>query len=174
MKRVVMVVAPQQFRDEEYEHPREVFLARGADVVTVSTRPGECVGRCGAIALAEAAIGDVDPDTFDAVIFVGGAGSAVYFDDERAHELACNIARRGGVVSAICIAPSTLAHAGLLRGRRATAYPTQEDDLVAHGARWSDGPVEIDGKIITANGPDAARAFGEAIADAMGLHDRKE
>ncbi|MCL4079703.1 DJ-1/PfpI family protein [Coriobacteriia bacterium Es71-Z0120] len=169
MKRVVMVVAPQQFRDEEYEHPREVLRARGAEVVTASTHAGECIGRFGAKAQADAAIGEVDPEEFDAVLFVGGAGSAVYFDDERAHELARSIAQRGGVVAAICIAPSTLAHAGLLRGRRATAYPTQKDDLVAHGATWSDGPVEVDGRIITANGPDAARAFGEAVADALGL-----
>ncbi len=169
MTQVLMVVAPQQFRDEEYEHPREVLLSRGATVTTASVEPGECIGRFGAKAHAEMAVADADPADYDAVVFVGGAGSAVYFDDERAHALARAVAERGGVVAAICIAPSTLARAGLLRGRRATAYPTQRDDLVAHGAAWSDGPVEIDGRIITANGPDAARAFGEAIADALGL-----
>lgn len=169
MKRVVMVIAPQQFRDEEYEHPREVLLSRGAEVVTASAHAGECVGRFGAKAQADLALDEVDPDAFDAVIFVGGAGSAVYFDDSRAHALARRIDERGGVVAAICIAPSTLAHAGLLKGKRATAYPTQKDDLVGYGAVWSDGPVEIDGRIITANGPDAARAFGEAVAEALSL-----
>ncbi|MCX8007539.1 MAG: DJ-1/PfpI family protein [Coriobacteriia bacterium] len=169
MPRVLMVVAPQQFRDEEYEHPREVLLRRGAVVVTASTVAGECLGRFGAVAHAEVALADVDPSDYDAVVFVGGAGSAVFFDDERAHTLAHAVADAGGVVAAICIAPSTLARAGLLRDRRATAFPTQKDDLIAHGAEWSDGPVEIDGRIITGNGPDAAREFGTAIADALGI-----
>lgn len=169
MTRVLMVVAPQQFRDEEYEHPRDVLLSRGAQVTTASVEPGECIGRFGAKAHAELALADADPAEYDALVFVGGAGSAVYFDDAHAHALARAVAERGGVVAAICIAPSTLARAGLLGGRRATAYPTQRDDLVAHGAVWSDGPVEVDGRVITANGPDAATAFGEAIADALGL-----
>lgn len=169
MARVLMVVAPQQFRDEEYEHPRDVLVSRGAAVTTASVEPGECVGRFGARAHAEIAVADADPRDYDSIVFVGGAGSAVYFDDDRAHELARAVAADGGVVAAICIAPSTLARGGLLRGRRATAYPTQREDLIAHGAVWSDGPVEVDGRIITANGPEAARAFGEAIAEALGL-----
>jgi len=52
---------------------------------------------------------------------------------------------------------------------RATAFPTQKKDLRDHGAIWSDGPVEVDGKIITANGPDAAYEFGLAISAALGL-----
>ena len=40
MERVVMVIAPAVFRDEEYAEPKTVLESRGADVVTASTRPG--------------------------------------------------------------------------------------------------------------------------------------
>ncbi len=163
-RRVLMVIAPDQFRDEEYARPKEVLEAAGAIVTTASVRPGVCHGKLGMEAAADVALADADPAQLDAVVFVGGAGSAVYFDDVTAHDVARGVAARGGVVAAICIAPSTLARAGLLAGRRATAYPTQRSDLVAHDAIWSDGPVEVDGRIVTANGPDAATAFGEAIA----------
>jgi protease I len=168
MGSVLMVIAPDQFRDEEYSHPREELEARGVDVVTASVAPGPCRGKLGMMAKADLALYDADPDTFDAVVFVGGAGAAGFFDNQDAHALARRMVDLDRVVAAICIAPSILARAGLLEGRTATCFHTQQDDLEAHGARYSGAPVEISGPVITANGPDAARDFGRAVAKAVG------
>ena len=70
------------------------------------------------------------------------------------------------VVAAICIAPSILVNAGILNGRRATAFPSERDNINAVGT-FTGKPVEVDGKIITANGPEAAAEFGKKIADAI-------
>lgn len=169
MAHVLMVIAPEVFRDEEYDHPKGVLESRGATVTTASTRAGICHGKLGMAAEATLAVADADTADYDAVVFVGGGGARVFFDDPAAHSLAREAHALGRVVAAICIAPSVLARAGLLRDVRATAFPSQRDDLVAHGAVWSDGPVQIDGRIVTANGPDAARDFGIAIADALRL-----
>ncbi|MBF4510712.1 MAG: DJ-1/PfpI family protein [Aeromicrobium sp.] len=169
MTRVLMVIAPEIFRDEEYAQPLRVLEARGAAVETASTRPGPCRGKLGMTAEATLSVGDAIAEEYRAIVFVGGAGAQVFFDDPAAHALARAAHALGRVVAAICIAPSVLARAGLLDGVRATAFPTQRDDLLAHGALWSDGPVEVHGSLITANGPDAARDFGLAIGDALGL-----
>ena len=169
MNPLLMVIAPDQFRDEEYALPKEVLEARGATVVTGSVAPGPCRGKLGMLARAEVAIRDVDPEEFVGVVFVGGSGSAVFFDDADAHRVARSIAVDGKVTAAICIAPSTLARAGLLEGRQATAFPSQERDLRAHGVEYTGAPVEVDGVFVTASGPDAAREFGNAVADALGL-----
>jgi protease I len=169
MPDVVMVIAPTVFRDEEYAEPKAILEARGAHVVTASVEPGECVGRFGLKAMATISVADASARSWDAVVFVGGGGAAVYFDDEAAHALARAQATRGELLSAICIAPSTLAHAGLLGGVRATAFPDREADLKAHGALWTGDLVTVDGHIITGNGPEAATAFGEAIAAALGI-----
>ncbi len=169
MAQALMIIAPEAFRDEEYARPREVLQARGAEVVTASTRPGVCTGTLGMTAEATLAVADADPADFGAIIFIGGAGSAVFFNDPQAHELARSAHETGRVVAAICIAPSTLARAGLLDGVRATAFASQRQDLTAHGAVWTGAPVVVDGRIITADGPDAAHDFGGAIADALGL-----
>jgi protease I len=166
---VVMVIAPSIFRDEEYAEPKRVLEARGAHVVTASVMPGECVGKLGMRAFAEISVADAADTDWDAVVFVGGAGASVYFDDAAAHELARQTVACEHVLSAICIAPSTLAHAGLLDGVSATAFASQEDDLVAHGARWTGNRVTRDGLILTANGPEAAREFGQTLADMLGL-----
>ena len=72
-------------------------------------------------------------------------------------------------MTAICIAPTTLAHAGLLSGGRVTSFPSQEQELRKAGAIWTGNPVQSDGRIITGNGPEAAYDFANAIANAMGL-----
>ncbi len=167
MKTVLMVIAPEDFRDEEYAHPKEVLESRGAEVVTASTRTGTCTGKLGMTATAGVAIAEADALDYDAVVFVGGPGSKVFFDDPFAHSLARAAREEGRVVAAICIAPSVLAHAGLLKGWPATAFETQQSDLEKHGAIWTGDPVTVEGFIITANGPDSARAFGEAIAEAI-------
>ena len=169
MKQVVMVIAPAVFRDEEYAEPKAVLESRGAVVTTASSRPGSCIGKLGMEAVAEIDLAEALGRDWDAVLFVGGGGAEVFFDDPAAHALAAKALGAGSVVAAICIAPSTLARAGLLSGRRATAFPSQEEDLVACGASWTGEPVTVDGRIITANGPEAATAFGEAVAEALTL-----
>lgn len=169
MSEVVLVIAPEIFRDEEYSEPKAVLEARGAKVTTASTVAGICRGKLGMTANASLGMADALAIEWDAVAFIGGGGAALFFDDPEAHALADAAAARGAIVAAICIAPSTLARAGLLDKRRATAFASQEADLIAHGAFWTGEAVTVDGRVITANGPEAAAAFGEAIADALGL-----
>jgi protease I len=169
MAHLLFVIAPEVFRDEEYAVPREVLEGYGATITTASTRPGLCSGKLGMTAEATLSIADADPAAYDAVVFIGGGGAAVYFDDPAAHKLARGAFDAGRIVAAICIAPSIIAHAWLLRGVKATAFPSQEDDLHAHGALWSGAPVQVDLPFITANGPEAAHEFAREIARALGL-----
>jgi protease I len=169
MSSVLMVVAPTMFRDEEYEQPRAVFESRGASVTVASVCPGPITGRFGARAIADVAIVDADPGRYDALVFVGGAGAEVFFDDRDAHALARRAHDLGKVVAAICIAPSILARAGLLSGRQVTSFPDQEADLTSHGAIWTGQRVTVDAPFVTANGPESAREFGEAVAALAGL-----
>jgi len=67
------------------------------------------------------------------------------------------------VLAAICLAPAILAKAGILKGKKATVWEGARNKVVAGGAAYREGPVVIDGKIITANGPSAAAQFGKSI-----------
>ncbi len=169
MPNTLMVIAPSVFRDEEYAEPKAVLEARGAEVTTASVAPGECLGKLGMRATATMSVAEAVGRDWDAVVFIGGAGARVFFDDPAAHELARRQVDAGRLLAAICIAPSTLARAGLLEGVRATAFADREDDLRAHGAIWTGDPVTVDGSIITGNGPEAATLFGESVASALGI-----
>ncbi|MCS7131535.1 MAG: DJ-1/PfpI family protein, partial [Hadesarchaea archaeon] len=93
-----------------------------------------------------------------------------YFNDERALSIAKDAAKKGKKVGAICIAPIILANAGVLEGKRATVW---NGDFVRmlkeRGAKYTGKQVEVDGNIITANGPTAAKEFGRTIAKELGL-----
>jgi protease I len=164
-KQIVMIIAPQNFRDEELLHTREELERAGGSVTIASTTTNTATGMFGATAKPDITIDQVDVDKFDAVIFVGGSGSEVYFNNPRALHIARDTASKNKLLTAICIAPSILANANLLEGKRATVWAGDKyiNILRSKGANYTGESVTQDGRIITANGPEAARMFGKTI-----------
>jgi protease I len=112
-------------------------------------------------------IGNVKEEDYDGIVFVGGGGAAEYFDSPIAHRMARNFFEQGKLTSAICIAPATLANAGVLKGKKATSFPSSERALNAHGAIILKEDVVTDGKVVTAIGPSAAKKFAEKLVDVL-------
>lgn len=168
-KKVLMVIACSQFRDEELEKPRALFEKEGMAVTVASDRKEGCKGMMGGGAKVDSLVGEVGAKDFDAVVFVGGMGAKVFFDDPKAHKLAQDAAAEGKVVAAICIAPSILAKAGVLKGKRATVWEGKEfTDVLKEGScTYSAESVTVDGSVVTANGPGAAAEFGQKIVDLL-------
>ena len=167
-KSVLMIIARQAFRDEELEVPRGILKNAGATITIASRSIQESVGMLGQVRLKpDLTLQKVDPTAYDAVVFIGGSGASEYFDYLPAHNIAVKAYEAGKVVAAICIAPATLANAGVLKGKKAACLSTVKDTLMRGGARLSTAGVERDGRVITANGPQNARAFAEAIRDAL-------
>jgi protease I len=165
--KVLMVIAQNGFRDEEFFEPRDVLIKNSIEVEVASQAMEMARGKLGGVVMPDLTIGEASVDDFEAIIFVGGPGAAVYLNDPVAHKLAKDFYAAGKIVAAICMAPSILANAGLLKGKKATAWPDEKENLKAHGAKYTDGPVEVDGKIITACGPEAAKEFGEKIVELL-------
>ncbi len=166
-KKILMVVAPGNFRDEELKEPMGVFTRSGAEVTIASKGVTRATGMFGAEIKVDKNLEEVSAEEYDAVIFVGGSGAEVYFDDSRAHELAADALKGGKIVSAICIAPSTLANAGLLKGKKVTSFSSEKKNLKRKGADYTGAAVERDGRIITGRGPEAAEEFGNVVASAL-------
>ena len=166
-KKVVMIIAPQNFRDEELIEPQDVLTEGGAQVKTASSSPAVSKGMLGAQVKPDMLVGDIKADDWDAVILVGGSGASAYWEDSTVHSLLKEAVKKKKIVGAICIAPVTLANAGILSGKKATVFASEEGKLKDKGAECTGQNVQRDGKVITANGPKAAREFGNAIAQAL-------
>lgn len=159
----VLLVVANNYRDEEFEASYQAVKEAGLTPVIASKSKGELKGMLGGKAQAEIALKDVNSKDYKAVIFVGGVGADVFWDDPEAHRIAKEIYNQGKLVCAICIAPVTLAKAGLLRGVKSTCWPSVAPTLKMLGAHYLDVPVIEDKGIITANGPQASQKFKEAI-----------
>lgn len=163
MQKVVFITAPEIFRDEEYIKPKQIFEEAGFKVDTASIKLGEITGRFGYKANSDMLIDAVKPADYEAIVYIGGAGASVFFEDPNALKLANEFSQDGKPTAAICIAPTILANAGILKGKRATVFPDGKDALIKGGAQYTGNPLEIDGNIITADGPEAAEVFGKAV-----------
>lgn len=171
-KRIALIVAPQGFRDEEYFEPKKVLEDAGVSVTTVSKGVSQATGKLGGSTQVDTDISEISADDFDAIAFIGGPGSAGYYEDDVALELARSSASSGKPTAAICIAPGILANAGVLSGKRATVWAPPEDEskismLEEGGATYTGADVEVDGNIVTANGPHAATAFGKKLLEML-------
>jgi len=168
-KKVLMVIAHNNFRDEEFKVPYESFNSLGAKVIVASSSTDTATGMLGMKFKPDALIDSMKAENFDAIVMVGGMGAMEYWDNLKVHTLLINASSRGKVIGAICLAPATLANAGILQGKKATVYSTDQTLRIfkKKGVKYSDGPVVVDGKIVTGNGPKAAEDFAKKIVELL-------
>jgi len=167
MAKALMVVAPQNFRDEELFHTKEELESAGVQVSVASKTSNLARGMLGGTIRPNMTLADVNVGEYNAVIFIGGSGASTYFNDSSAHNIAQQAADSNKVLAAICIAPSILANAGVLNGKRATCFPSEAQNLKANRVAYTGEDVTQDGRIITASGPEAAREFGRRIVNSL-------
>jgi len=190
-KKIAMIIAFKDFRDQEYFVPKEILETAGAEIKTASnsksaksaeeggeedlsssTKKGTATGADGGEVEVDLLVSEINPASFDAVVFVGGPGCLENLDNEDSYKVARDTVSQNKVLTSICISPTILAKAGVLEGKKATVWTSVMDKsavkiLENNGAIYEDKLVVIDGKIVTGNGPDAAKEFGEAIKELL-------
>ena len=164
----VLIVATDGFEESELFGPRAILMERGADVrlaspslspiqATVRDDPGKVIRPDLTIAHARAA-------DFDALLLPGGVRNPdALRTDAGAIALIRAFADAGKPVAAICHGPWLLVEADVLRGRKATAWPSIRTDLKNAGALVVDEPAVTDGNIVTSRQPEDVEAFTEAL-----------
>jgi len=167
MKKIAMFIAFQGFRDEEYTEPKKILEAAGHKVDTVSTAKGEARGKFRVTAQVDKTVDEINPADYDALTLVGGPGALEHLDTPKVHAIFKKAMELGKLVGSICISPVSLAHAGLLNGKRVTCFPDGASEVEKGGATYTGAELEIDGKLITASGPVPAKKYGAALVEAL-------
>ena len=171
-KKVLMIVAGRDFKDEEYFKSREVLERAGFVFQVASDIPGTAYGVDGGQASVDLTLDEVRVGDYDAIVFIGGPGALKHLDNETSYKIVQEAVSQDKILAAICIAPSILAKAQVLSGKKATVWTSPLDKsakkvLEENGAIFIDQFVVQDGKIITGNGPAAAQEFAETIVKAF-------
>ncbi len=169
-KKILMVIAPDQFRDEELLVPRQLLTEAGWGVETASTQTGTAKGMLGATEVVNFdlayALAEAQKQAYEAVIVVGGMGSPEYlWENADVHQLLQTLNQQNRIIAAICLSGAVLAKAGLLGGKQATVWesPDALNVFKSHQVTYTGQPVTVDGRFVTANGPEAAADFAQAI-----------
>ena len=166
-KKILIIISQRNFCDEEYHKTRAIFESFGSECKVASSELSSAIGMEGSIVKPDIHIRKINPNKFDSLCLIGGVGCTVYWHDKRVHNLVIGANKAGLLLGAICLAPVILANAGLLKGVRATAYPSAVSYLERKGAYYSHKSVEIEKNIITANGPEAAEIFARKVSDLL-------
>lgn len=164
MKKVALFLA-DGFEEMEALTPVDILRRGGLDVLTVSVMESKTVtGAHGVPVVADAHVNDVKADALDVFILPGGMPGATNLDASPALDaLLRTHVENGKLTCAICAAPLVLGKRGMLKGKKATCYPSFETYL--EGAECTGALVQEDGAFILGKGPAAAIPFAFAILE---------
>lgn len=161
MKRALVPLA-DGFEDIEAVAVIDVLRRGGVEVVTAALAPEPfALSAHGVRMEADALLDEVLDSHWDAIILPGGGqGTANLMACEPLAERLRYQKEAGGLVCAICAAPTVLAAAGVLEDEDVTCYPTCAEDM---GRPVVSAPAVADGQIITGRGPGSAMTFAFAV-----------
>jgi 4-methyl-5(b-hydroxyethyl)-thiazole monophosphate biosynthesis len=150
--------------------PVDVLRRAGVDCEIVSVSGNNPVGSHKIMITADTTIEQTNLEKYDGVVIPGGMPGAVNISNcKKVSDGIKELLKRGKLVSAICASPAVvLADNQLLTAQKATCYPAPQF-ISLLGEKYTAKDVEMDGNVITANGPKSAMAFSNAICDYLGV-----
>ena len=167
--RILIIIAQKLFRDEELDIPKRLFEANGIKVDVASVTTEIAVGKLGMQVNPDLSFKDAKSDDYDAIMIVGGPGAPELKNYPEVLNLIKEFDKKQKLVTAICIAPTILAKAGILKGKKATVFPTGADELKMASAIYTGDHVTVDGRIITGDGPESAKIFAEKVIERLNI-----
>jgi 4-methyl-5(b-hydroxyethyl)-thiazole monophosphate biosynthesis len=154
---------------EELEAVTIIDLLRraGIEVVTAGLEDGPVRASRNTRLLPDTTLDEAIQRDYDMIALPGGPGADRLRDDARILELLRRMAAAGRFTAAICAAPKVLAAAGLLEGRRVTAFPGTFEGLNVPRLTLTRDAVVRDDRIVTSRGPGTAMDFALELIEAL-------
>jgi 4-methyl-5(b-hydroxyethyl)-thiazole monophosphate biosynthesis len=162
------VLVPLAQGCEEIEAVTIIDILRRANITVVSAGLDDKPVRAsrGTVLIPDTTLDEALKQSFDMVTLPGGQpGTSNLKADARVLSLLNNMAVQKKYVTAICAAPSVLAAAGLLDGKRATSYPGALDPYPE--VHQESVAIVEDGMLITSRGPGTAMDFALTLVERL-------
>ena len=163
MKKVAILVE-DYYQVLEVWYPFLRFKEAGIEGVFIGTgSKTEYKSKEGYPVQAQFPIQKVTIEDFDGVVIPGGYAPDILRRYPEVNNLVRGMFEKGKIVASMCHGGWVLASAGILKGRKVTAFYAIKDDLVNAGAAFVDAEVVVDGNLITSRNPFDLAAFCQEI-----------
>ena len=146
----------------------DVLRRAGVEVVTASLDRNIVKCARGTVIVADTTLDDAAKGTYDLIALPGGQPGANNLKlDQRILSLLRKQEAAGRIVAAVCAAPSVLAAAGLLKGKKAVAFPGSMAAKDLEGVEMLEALVVEDGNVITSKSAGTAMDFALALVQRL-------
>ncbi len=162
---VVFFIPEKNFHDLEFTITKSILEKKGIKVFIASENKNLATGQFGLRIKPDTYLFNLHPENFKAIVLIGGSGSKQYWKNDLLIRVIKNFYSKGRILSAICSAVGILASSELLKGKKVTCFANDIEFIKSTGANVTNNLVEIDDKIITASGPEAAELFGKTLSE---------
>lgn len=165
-KKVLFIIPPERFNEEELIKPKNILVNKGIDVVISSTVTGKITGDYEGTVISSAIFSNLNPSDFDIISVIGGSGTIDYlWENPSLINYLKEAYNKNIIISGICAGAVAIAETNLLTNRTATCYPIDImiNKLIKHNVNYLEKNVVVHSDIITGNGPDGAEDFGSAL-----------
>ncbi|MBI3222329.1 MAG: DJ-1/PfpI family protein [Nitrosomonadales bacterium] len=172
---MLKVLVPLAQGCEEIEAVTVIDILRraGIEVISAGLDDLPVLASRGVLLLPDTTLDLALQHDFDMIVLPGGQpGTNNLKAEPRIIALLQKMAQQGKHIAAICAAPSVLAAAGLLDGKRATSFPGCLDGYA--GIHRQDAAVVEDGKLITSRGPGTAMDFALMLVERLSGKARRD
>jgi len=162
------VLVPLAQGCEEIEAVTIIDILRRASITVVSAGLDREPVRAsrGTVLIPDTTLEEALKQNFDMVVLPGGQpGTNNLKADARIIALLKKMSQQDKFVTAICAAPSVLATAGLLEGKRATSFPGALSAFT--NVLQQTSAIVEDGKLITSRGPGTAMDFALTLVERL-------
>ena len=163
-RRIACLLA-EGFEDSEFAVPTKALRDAGFEVDIVGVNAGQQLQGKAHKESTTTTRGIADCSVVDylGVLVPGGKSPTALCQDKRFVDFMREFGSSGKPIAAICHGPQLLIAAGLVKGRKMTAYKTVQQELSDAGAKVVDEAVASDGTMITSRTPEDIPKFVEAI-----------
>lgn len=166
-KSILLILAAKDFSEDEYLNVKYVLERKGYNIFIASDSYSVCTGNRGMKVRPDVSFYNMNPSNFAALLIIGGDGIRKYRGNENALRIIRGFNDSRKVMGAICAAPLLLADAGVLNFKKVTCFDADRKEIEKKGIEFSEEPCVRDGKIITAQNPQAAGQFAETVIAAI-------
>jgi protein deglycase len=166
MNNIIVVIFAQGFEEIEAITPVDFLRRAGMEVVTAGINSRTVLGSHNIPVTTDVLLSDINY-TPKALILPGGMpGSINLKNDQNVQKLIKNTFASGNLVASICAAAIVLNKAGIITGKKVTAYPTFANEL--KNCNYTGNRIEQHDNIITGKGPGVSLEFAKTILEYLG------